>query len=73
MNKSNAAFTPSDFDDQERNVCENTFPNLKLKFLACYMKQAFYPLYKQNISRVWQQESTFFKLSDRYRVVKPDV
>jgi len=37
------------------------FQVLKLKFLACSMKQAFYPLHKQNVVRVWQQENTFLQ------------
>jgi len=55
-------------NDQER-ICENSFPSfktqisclLKLKFLACSMKQAFYPLYKQNIARAWPQQRTFLE------------
>jgi len=47
----NAAFTLSGFDDQERNLTfvKTDFHALKLKFLVCSMKQAFYPLHKQNI------------------------
>jgi len=33
-----------------------------LKFLACSMKQTFYPLHKPNIARAWQQENTFFSI-----------
>jgi len=53
-----AAFTLSGFDDQERNLTfvKTAFQVLKLKFLACSMKQAFYLLHKQNIARAWQQE-----------------
>jgi len=32
---------------------------LKIQFFACSNKQAFYSLFKQNISGAWQQESTF--------------
>jgi len=48
-----AAFTLSGFDDEERNLTfvKTAFQIIKLKFLACSMKQAFYPLYKQNIAR----------------------
>jgi len=38
---------------------KTAFQVLKLKFLGCSMKQAFYPLHKQNIARAWQQENTF--------------
>jgi len=43
-----AAFTLSGFDEQERNltVVKTAFQFLKLQFLTCSMKQAFYPLYK---------------------------
>jgi len=49
----NAAFTLSGFDYQERNLTfvKTAFQVLKFKFFACSMKQAFYPLYKQNIAR----------------------
>jgi len=48
-----AAFTLSGFDDQERNLTyvKTAFQVLKLQFLACSMKQTFYPLHKQNIAR----------------------
>jgi len=48
-----AAFTLSGFDDQERNLMfvKTAFQVLKLKFLACSMKQAFHSLLKQNIAR----------------------
>jgi len=38
-------------DDQERNLSfvKTDFKVLKLKFHACIMKQAFYPLQKLNI------------------------
>jgi len=51
--KTNTAFPLSGFDDQERNLTfvKTAFQDLKLKFRACSMKQAFYPLYKQNIER----------------------
>jgi len=51
--QANAAFTLSGLDDQERNLTfvKTGFLVLKLKFLACNMKQAFYPLHKQNIAR----------------------
>jgi len=41
----NAAFTLNSFGDQERNLrlVKTDFPVLKLKFLACSMKKAFYP------------------------------
>jgi len=32
---------------------KTAFQALKLKFLAYNMKQAFYPLHKQNIVRAW--------------------
>jgi len=50
-----AAFTLKGFDDQERNLTfvKTDFQVLKLKFLACNMKKAFYPLHKQNIARAW--------------------
>jgi len=37
------------------------------------MKEAFYPLHKQDIARAWQQESTFLQADTfvRYLVVKP--
>jgi len=43
-----AAFTLNGFDDQERNLMsvKMDFHVLKLKFLACSTKQAFYPLHK---------------------------
>jgi len=52
--KYNAAFTLRGFDDQKRNLTfvKTTFQVLKLKFLGCSMKQAFYPLHKQNTARV---------------------
>jgi len=55
------AFTLSGFDNQERNLMfmKTASPILKLKFLACSMKRAFYPLHKQNITRAWQQENAF--------------
>jgi len=48
-----AAFTHNGFDDQERNLTfvKTAFQVLKLKFLACSMKQALFPLHKQNIAR----------------------
>jgi len=51
-----AAFTLNDFDNQERNLTfvKTVFQVLKLKFLACSIKQAFYPFHKQNITRAWQ-------------------
>jgi len=51
-----AAFTLNGFGDQERNLrlMKTAFPDLKLKFLACSMKHAFYPFHKQNIARAWQ-------------------
>jgi len=59
------------FDDQERNLMfvKTAFLVLKPKFLACNMKQAFYPLHKQNIARAWQQEVEVFL--SVYLVVKP--
>jgi len=52
--QSNAAFTLNGFDDQERNLTfvKTAFQVLKLQFLPCSMKQAFYPLHKQNNARV---------------------
>jgi len=48
-----AAFTPSGFNSQERNLTfvKTVFEVLKLKLFACSMKQAFYLLHKQNIAR----------------------
>jgi len=48
-----AAFTLRGFDNQERNLTfvKAAFLVLKLKFLVCRIKQAFYPLHKQNIAR----------------------
>jgi len=40
---------------------KTAFQVLKLKFLACSMTQAFNSLHKQNITRAWQQESTFLQ------------
>jgi len=40
---------------------KTTFQVLKLKFLACSMKQAFYLLRKLTIARDWQQENTFLQ------------
>jgi len=40
---------------------KTAFQVLKFKFLACSMKQAFYPFHKQNIASVWQQENTFLQ------------
>jgi len=40
---------------------KTAFLILKIKFLACNMKQAFYPLHKQNIARAWQEENAFLK------------
>jgi len=34
---------------------KTAFQVLKVKFLVCSMKQAFYPLPKQNIAPAWQQ------------------
>jgi len=47
-----AAFTLNDFDEQKRNltVRENEFLSSKLKFYACNLKQAFYPLHKLHIA-----------------------
>jgi len=47
-------FTLSGFDNQERNLTfvKTAFLVLKLNFLACSMKQAFYLFHKQNIARV---------------------
>jgi len=55
-----ATFTLSGFDDQERNLTfvKTAFQVFKLQFLACSMKQAFYPLYKQNIVRALKQDAT---------------
>jgi len=52
--ETNAAFTHSSFDDQKRNLTfvKTAFQVLKLKFFGCSMKQALYPLHKQNIARV---------------------
>jgi len=63
LTASNAAFTLSGFDNQERNLTfvKRAFHVLKLKFLTSSMKQAFYVLHKQNIVRAWQQESTFLQ------------
>jgi len=46
-------FTLSGFDNQERNLTfvKTAFQALKLKFLACSKKQAFYLPHKQNIDR----------------------
>jgi len=59
----NVAFTLSSFDNQEQNLTfvKTAFQVLKLKFLASIIEQAFYPLYKQNIARACQQESTFLQ------------
>jgi len=48
----NAAFTLSGFDDQERNLTfvKTAFQVLKLQFLACNIKQT-YLLHKQNIAQ----------------------
>jgi len=58
-----AAFTLNVHDDQERNLMfvRTAFQVLKLKFLACNMKQAFHFLYKQNFARAWQQENTLLE------------
>jgi len=52
--ESYTAFTLSGFDDQERSLTfvKTAFQVLKLKFLGCSTKRAFYPLHKQNIARV---------------------
>jgi len=57
-----AAFTLSGFDDQERNLTfvKTDFQVLKLEFFGCSMKQAFYPLHKQNIARVFSSFFTSF-------------
>jgi len=49
----NASFTLSGFDNQERNLTfvKTAFQVLKLKFLTCSMKQDFYLPQKQNIAR----------------------
>jgi len=67
----NAAFILDGFDDQKRNptFVKTTFQVLKLKSLACNIKQTFYHLHKQNIARAWQQKSTFLKAF--LSVVKP--
>jgi len=56
-------FKLSGVDDQERNptFVKTAFKVLKLKFLACSLKQALYRLYKRNIAPAWQQESTFIQ------------
>jgi len=43
-NVTNAAFTLSGFDHQERNLTfvKTAFQVIKLKFLSCRMEQAFY-------------------------------
>jgi len=48
----NAAFTLNGFDDQERNLCfaKTDFQVIKHKFLACNLKQAFYPLHNLYIT-----------------------
>jgi len=40
---------------------KTAFQVLKLKFLACIMKQAFYPFYKQNIARALATSKTFLQ------------
>jgi len=71
--ESNAAFTFSGFDYQERNLTfvKTAFQVLKLKFYACSMKQAFYQFHKQNIARLDNQKVHFYKLSVQCLVVKP--
>jgi len=69
----NAAFTLSGFGDQERNLTfvKTAFQVLKLKFLACTMKQAFYH-FTNKILREFDNKKVLFKrLSVRYLVVKP--
>jgi len=63
----------NDFDDQERSlsIAKTDFQVLILKFHACNMKQAFYPLHKLNIVRVWQNENTFIQFSFRFLVIQP--
>jgi len=48
-----ATFTLGGFDDQEQNLTfvKTAFQVLKLKFLACSLKQALYPLYERNIAQ----------------------
>jgi len=62
-NNEYAAFTLNDFDYQKRNLMfvKMTFQVFKLEFLVCCMKQAFYPLHKQNIAQAWQQENIFMQ------------
>jgi len=52
MQYTNAAFTLNGFNDQERNLTfvQTDFQVLKLKFHACSLKQAFYPLRKLYIA-----------------------
>jgi len=70
--KYNAAFTLSGFDKQERNLTfvKTDFQVLKLKFLACSMKQAFYPLNKI-LRELGKKKILFYMLSFRYLVIKP--
>jgi len=51
----NAAFTLNGSDDQKRKptFVKMAFQVLKVKFLACSLKQAFYSLHKQNIAQAW--------------------
>jgi len=60
------------FDDQERilNILKTNFQVLKLKFHACSMKQAFYPLHKLNIARTLQHEISLAQFFARVLIVK---
>jgi len=66
-------FTLSGIDDQERNrtLMKTAFQVLKLEFLACTMKQAFYPLHNKILLELDKKKVLFYKLFVRYLVVKP--
>jgi len=59
----NAAFTLSGFDNQERNptFVKTDFQVFKFKFHACNFKWDFFPLHKLNIARAWQRKNTFLQ------------
>jgi len=69
----NAAFTLNGFDDQEWNLTfvKADFQVLKLKFLACNFKQAFYSLHKPILRGRDNTTILLYKLFFRYLVVKP--
>jgi len=71
---SNAAFTLSGFDDQERNLAfvKTAFQVLKLKFLALLYEASFFIHFRNKILRELDNKKVLFqKFFVRCLVVKP--